>query len=649
MFKKFAFPILLIVISIFLFKSNNFTLVATWVAIFLLGMRFMQDWFKNFTGWSFEKILQKGTDKTWKSILFWAVSAALMQSSSIVWVITIWFLSAQLINLAQGIGITLWANIGTTAWIWMFAFLGGKISIWALWMPLIVLWIISMYQKEKIVKWIWHIFAWLGFVLVWTQFMQDWFNALKNTIDLSSFAVEGFSWVLIFTTIGLCVTIVVQSSYATIILVLAALTNGQVSYENALAIIIWANIGTNFTSFLVALTGNKDWKRVWLHDLILKIVAALLFIIFFNQIVWIIDFIANIIWIWSDNYTMRLPLFHTLFNITWVTIMLVFVKQMVIILKKVFPDENLNAYWNIYLNKEIISLPDTAIISLIKETRHLYYNATEVILEALSLKQSDINLQVDYEELKKKIKILEIEEIEKLYDKKVKFLYWEIINYAAAAQANNDEKYHNDFYKIKVTSRNIAETIKTMIQVQKNLQRYLRSTNIEIKAQYEKIVFEVINMILDINKLKNAKNNDERLNAYVNIEKAIDKNNLINNWDIDRLIREHKISNEMATSLINDSNYKNEMFKNLLQVSEAIFNNEISQNQITELKNKKSINWLEDNFWLSWKKLQKTIAKLKKKAKKIKEKLEDEKNKFRKTELKEKLENINFFIKKYRG
>jgi alanyl-tRNA synthetase len=58
---------------------------------------------------------------------------------------------------------------------------------------------------------------------------------------------------------------------------------------------------------------------------------------------------------------------------------------------------------------------------------------------------------------------------------------------------------------------------------------------------------------------------------------------------------------------------------------------------------------LEDNFWLSWKKLQKTITKLKKKARKIKEKLEDEKNKFRKTELKEKLENINFLIRKYRG
>jgi hypothetical protein len=52
----------------------------------------------------------------------------------------------------------------------------------------------------------------------------------------------------------------------------------------------------------------------------------------------------------------------------------------------------------------------------------------------------------------------------------------------------------------------------------------------------------------------------------------------------------------MATSLINDSNYKNEMFKNLLQVSETIFNNEISQNQITELKKKKTVDWLEDNF-----------------------------------------------------
>jgi hypothetical protein len=67
------------------------------------------------------------------------------------------------------------------------------------------------------------------------------------------------------------------------------------------------------------------------------------------------------------------------------------------------------------------------------------------------------------------------------------------------------------------------------------------------------------------------------------------------------------------------------------------------------LKKKKTVDWLEDNFWLSWKKLQKTIIKLKKKAKKIKEKIEDEKNKFRKTELKEKLENINFLIRKYKG
>ncbi|MDR1945313.1 MAG: hypothetical protein LBQ59_04545 [Candidatus Peribacteria bacterium] len=68
-----------------------------------------------------------------------------------------------------------------------------------------------------------------------------------------------------------------------------------------------------------------------------------------------------------------------------------------------------------------------------------------------------------------------------------------------------------------------------MMQIQKNLQKYLKSTNIEIKTQYEKIVFELINIILDINKLKDATNNDERLNAYANIEKIIDKNNLINN------------------------------------------------------------------------------------------------------------------------
>jgi chaperonin cofactor prefoldin len=68
-----------------------------------------------------------------------------------------------------------------------------------------------------------------------------------------------------------------------------------------------------------------------------------------------------------------------------------------------------------------------------------------------------------------------------------------------------------------------------MMQIQKNLQRYLRSTNIEIRTQYEKIVFELINIILDINKLKDAKDENERLDAYANIEKNIEKNDLISN------------------------------------------------------------------------------------------------------------------------
>lgn len=651
MFKKIFLPTILAILTYWFWISPDFKEISAWVAIFLFWMLFLQQWFKAFTWWILEKILQKSNDKMWKSLLFWFSASTLMQSSSLVSILTISFLSAELVTLIQWLWILFWANVGTTTWAWLIAAFWMKINISAYAMPMLVFGMIFSFQKNKNMKWIGSILAWLWFLFLWIHYMKVWFESFQTSINLIEYAMTWFLWVLVFVWIGIIATIVMQSSHATIILVIAALATNQVTYENALALVIWANIWTTITAVLGSLTWNINWKRLAISDVIFKITTWLIFIIFLHPIIWFVDILSNIIWINKTDFTLKLALFHTIFNLIWVILLIPLINKLIIIVNKIFPDKDINnLYWNIYLNSASIDFPDTSIISLIKETKHLYTNTLEIILESFSLKKDDIIWEYKFDELKKKIKTLDIDEIDELYNKKIKILYWEIIDFTTKSQANNPEKYADEFYKIKFAARNLAEVIKSIKHLQKNINKYMNSNNLEIRTQYEKIVIDIINLVKFIDELSKSIVAEEKLMILAKIERNINHNDIINNWTINKLIREDKITNEMATSLMNDTNYKNNAFQKLLEVSEIVFNNEISD-EITELKNKKNkkINtWFSKTFWLSEKKLEKAIKKLKRRKNFIKNKIKYEEDKVQIQRLKEEIINIDFIIEKYK-
>lgn len=378
MFNKVFFVAILIVLAYWFWISPDFKDISAWVSIFLFWMIFLKEWFKSFTWWTLEKILQKSTNKTWKSMIFWFSASSIMQSSSLVAVLTISFLSAELITLIQALWIILGSNIGTTTWAWLIAGFWMKINIWAYAMPMIVFGMIFSFRKNSTLKWLWSILAWLGFLFLWIHYMKEWFESFQSTINLIDYAMTWFIWVLVYVWIGMLATIVMQSSHATIILVIAALATWQVTYENALALVIWANIGTTITSVIWSLTANINWKRLALADITFKTITWTIFILFIFQITWIVDSISNFIWISSDNYTLKLAVFHTLFNLSWAIIMAPLLPKIIKLVTKVFPEkeENSNKNENItnkYLNKAVFDFPDTAIISLIKENRIYIY------------------------------------------------------------------------------------------------------------------------------------------------------------------------------------------------------------------------------------------------------------------------------------
>ncbi|GKT33593.1 Sodium-dependent phosphate transport protein like protein, partial [Aduncisulcus paluster] len=170
-------------------------------------------------------------DKLYKSIGFGMIATTIMQSSSLVSVLTISFLGAGLIGLAQGIGIVFGANIGTTTGAWLVAGFGLKVDIAAYAMPMLVFGIILIFQKAKGLKGIGYILSGLGFLFLGIHYMKDGFEAFKSTIDLASFGGTGIKYLFIFTGIGIFATVVMQSSHATLVLIITALAVGQISYE----------------------------------------------------------------------------------------------------------------------------------------------------------------------------------------------------------------------------------------------------------------------------------------------------------------------------------------------------------------------------------------------------------------------------------
>ena len=152
MFRKSLFYIFLLALAIVLIYNPNFKTIAAGVAILLFGMIMLEEGFRVFTKGPLQNLLKKATDKLYKSIGVGALVTALIQSSSLVSVITISFISAGLISLGGGLGLIFGANIGTTATAWLVAGFGLKIKISALAMPMLVFGIIFSFQKKLLLK-----------------------------------------------------------------------------------------------------------------------------------------------------------------------------------------------------------------------------------------------------------------------------------------------------------------------------------------------------------------------------------------------------------------------------------------------------------------------------------------------------------------
>lgn len=570
MLRRIILPIILALLSYGLWVSPNFSEIAAGVSIFLFGMLAMEEGFKSLTGGVLEGLLRRTTDKLWKSLGFGIVATAIMQSSSLVSVVAISFLSAGMITLGAGIGIIFGANLGTTTGAWLIAGFGLKVSISAYAMPLLIFGIVLVLQRSRTLRGIGYVLAGLGFLFLGIHYMKEGFEAFRTQVDLNAYAVPGFRGLITYVLVGVVATVVMQSSHATLVLTITALATGQIGYENALALAIGSNVGTTVTAIIGALSANIDGKRLAVAHLLFNVLTGGLAIVFIGHLVQAVSVIARYLGIAADDFALQLAVFHTVFNLLGVLLLLPFTRVLVRVLERLVKAPETTEAQPVYLNSAAEELPDVSVEAVRKENLHLLSNAFEILAHGIGLHRRELLSDVALGELvRKRSRPPEID-IDARYERTVKPLFGAIIEFISRVQGEGNEGWMEDLFALRTCSRQIVEAVKAVKHLNKNLSRHMLSTNAFVRAQYDRIRIELGEVLRQVARLQEPGADAITILSHDDMKLRLMELDAQTMTALAQAIRHQRIPAGLVTSIMNDAHYAKEVGMDLIQVMQVL-------------------------------------------------------------------------------
>lgn len=350
------------------------------LGFFIYGMKIMSEGIQKAAGSSMRRILSMMTKNRYLGVLTGFLVTCLVQSSSASTVMAVSFVNAGLLSLVESAGIMLGANIGTTITGWLVAVLGFKVKIAAMALPLLAIGVPMLFMKKNKVKYIGEFIV--GFaILFWgLSELKHAVPDIKSNPEILNFLGEyadmGLLSNLFFIFVGTILTIVVQSSSASMALTQTLCFSGIIPFEVAAAMILGENIGTTITAELASLPANVHAKRSARIHSMFNIVGVtwMVLLISFTPI---LEGVRTIAMNWfgsADPYLaegapMGLAIFHSAFNIVNVAVMIWFVPQLVkLAIKSVKSKGDADEEYNLeYINTGIMATANMSILEAQKE------------------------------------------------------------------------------------------------------------------------------------------------------------------------------------------------------------------------------------------------------------------------------------------
>ena len=271
------------------------------VGLFLYGMKVMSEGLQKAAGDRLRNILSAMTRNRFTGLLTGCAITALIQSSSASTVMVVSFVNAGLMSLGQSMAVIFGANVGTTFTAWIIALFGFKVDISSYMLPLIGFAVVLLLMNKSKTKSIGEILIVFSFLFMGLDLISANVPDLQNNPEmfayLKQYASMGVASILIFTFVGMVLTMIIQSSAATFAITLIMCSKGWITFDLACALVLGSNIGTTITPILASLSGNVAAKRASMGHMLFNLLGTLwcicVFIPFANLNSWLTEMIGQ--------------------------------------------------------------------------------------------------------------------------------------------------------------------------------------------------------------------------------------------------------------------------------------------------------------------------------------------------------------------
>jgi Na/Pi-cotransporter len=358
------------------------TSLAGGLGLFLLGMSMMTDGLKLAAGPALERILTGATRTRWHALGSGIMVTALVQSSSAITVAAIGFVNAGLLSLGPALWVLFGANVGTTMTGWIVALIGLKFKIEALALPLIgigvVLRLTGNGQRRGAIG---TALAGFGLLFLGIAMLQQSFFGLTGQVSLPQ--GEGLLAVAAQVGVGALMTVLMQSSSASMVIALTAAQGGLLTLQGAAAVVIGANIGTTVTALLAAIGATPNARRAATAHVVFNSITAIAALALLPWLMRALGIAREALGLPSDPAA-KLALFHTIFNVLGVLLMWPLADHLTRWLQARFRANEEDEAKAQYLDDNVLQVPSLAVDALKREVARIGHVSVRMARAALS-------------------------------------------------------------------------------------------------------------------------------------------------------------------------------------------------------------------------------------------------------------------------
>ncbi|MCL1805538.1 MAG: Na/Pi cotransporter family protein [Clostridiales bacterium] len=332
------------------------------LGLFLYGMKIMSDGLENVAGDRLRLVLERATSNRFFGIIVGTVVTCIIQSSSATTVMVVGFVNASMLTLTQAISIIMGANIGTTITAQIISFKIDPIAPLCIFVGLIL----YMFVKKNKTKNFGYILLGFGILFFGITTMGA---PLKEFSKLAGFQsiLLSFQNPFMALLVGMAFTAVIQSSSATTGIIVALYLSGvDLQFKTAIYLVLGSNVGTCITAMLASIAASRESKRAALAHVLFNVIGCAIFGALINFFPGILTWIQDT---WKDG-ARQVAMFHTLFNVSTVVVLLPFIKYFAILVNKILPEhatEGAAAKKLLYLDQSVMQIPAIAVTQAHRE------------------------------------------------------------------------------------------------------------------------------------------------------------------------------------------------------------------------------------------------------------------------------------------